>query len=411
LDYQPNQVLLEAIQGSFASVEGLTPNERAVARGLDKVVENSHVSKLVDTLDSLPIGAIPNALERIVPTDLLTMFDASLASSEVQANNLERRMEELRNGATGFSASGLNVSDPHGTRSFNGNTDGKQAIDKDGKTLEPAPVDNRWGFFINGSGEFVDTESTSIARGTDFTTEGITTGADYRLGDHAAVGVTAGYANTSNDGLGNGAVKIDSGKLGLYGTVFSDGFFLNSVLGGGLNSYDTRRDTLGGNARGDTDGTDYNALLGTGYTYRKGGLSVGPIASLRYSSVGIDSFTERGSLAPLKISEQSEDSLKSTAGMQASYAFLLGKTTVTPQIRAQWKHEYLDTARGIAASFLPGGSFTVYGPETGRDSLLLDVGATVQLTQTVGVFLYYNGDIGGENYTSHAVNGGVQVSF
>ena len=411
LRYEPTGLALVAGQGWFADVAGLTPNELAVAKGLDKVVDDPRNASLIDSLNGLADSMIPQKLEQIVPTDLITMFDASIASAQVQAFNLERRMEEIRDGATGFSAAGLNLSDSHGTRSGNGSAADRQPIGKDGKELAPAPVNDRWGFFINGSGEFVDEESTAIARGTDFTTGGITTGADYRLGDHAAVGVTAGYANTSTDGRGAGSVKIDSGKLGLYGTVFDHGFFLNGVVGGGLNSYDTKRETLGGLARGDADGSDFNALLGTGYTYRRGGLSAGPIASVRYSWAGIDGFTERGSLAPLEIGDQSESSLKSTAGFQTSYAFLLGKIAITPQARAQWQHEYLSDTRGIGASFLPGGAFTVYGPEIGRDSLLVDVGTTVQLTQMVGIYAFYTGNLGGNNYTSHSVNGGVQVSF
>ena len=415
LVYNPTSVVLEFFQGSFASnVPGLTPNGRAVGKALDRVFESPRLAKLVDYLDALPISSVANVLAKIAPTDLMPMFDASIATAQTQAFNLERRMDEIRSGGKGFSANGLNLSDSHGTRSFNGNsagTDGKRLIGKDGKELAPAPICDRWGFFIDGSGEFVDEQSTSIARGTDFTTGGITTGADYRLGEHAAVGLTTGYANTTGNGRTDGAVKIDSGKLGIYGTVFDRGFFLNGVVGGGLNSYDTKRDTIGGNAWGDATGKDFNALLGTGYTYRKGGFNVGPIASMRYSWVGIDSFTERGSLAPLKISEQSESSLKSTAGLQTSYAFGLGKIGITPQIRAQWQHEYLDTARGMGASFLPGGAFTVFGPKIGRDSLLLDVGTSVQLTQTVGVYAFYTGNLGGNNYTSHALNGGVQMSF
>lgn len=414
LQYGSTGVSLIASQGLFADVPGLTPNQLSVAKRLDSIADNPRMAALVNYLNGVPETAIPGKLEKIMPTDLIPMFDASIATAQTQAFNLQRRMEEIRGGAKGFSASGLNLSDSHGTRSYNGNsngTDGKRLIDKDGKELSPAPISDRWGFFINGSGELVDQESTAIARGTDFTTGGITTGADYRLGDHAAVGLTTGYASTTGNGRTDGAVKIDSGKLGLYGTVFGRGFFLNGVVGGGLNNYDTKRDTIGGNARGDATGKDFSALLGTGYTYRKGGLSVGPIASLRYSWVGIDGFTEHGSLAPLRISDQSEASLKSTAGLQTSYAFQLGKTIVTPQVRAQWQHEYLDTARGIGASFLPGGAFTVHGPEIGRDSLLLDLGTSVQLTQSVGVYAFYTGNLGGKNYTSHAINGGLQLSF
>lgn len=322
-------VTLVTVQGSFANdVPNLTPNEKAVAHALDKVVNSSRVAKLVDALDSYSLAAMPSALEKIVPTDLLSMFEASIASATVQADNLERRMEEVRGGATGWSDTGLHLANCHGGQSASG--DPQKAIGKDGKALDAAPISDRWGFFVNGSGEFVDIDSSASARGTDFTTGGISTGADYRLGDHAVVGMSAGYANTSSDGQANGSVKINSGKLGLYGTVFENGFFVNGVVGGGLNSYDTKRDTLGGLARGDAEGNDWSALLGTGYTYRNGGWSAGPIASLRYSWVGIDGFTEQGSLAPLRYGDQSESSLRSTTGLQTSYAFQLGHAIITP---------------------------------------------------------------------------------
>jgi len=51
------------------------------------------------------------------------------------------------------------------------------------------------------------------------------------------------------------------------------------------------------------------------------------------------------------------------------------------------------------------------GPKIGRDSLLLDAGVTVQLTPRVGVYSFYTGDLGRQNYTSHSINGGVKMSF
>lgn len=185
--YLPGSVVLQTVQGSFASnVPGLTPNELAVARALDKVVDRSRVARLVDALDALPLQSVPGALERIVPTHLLAMFDAGIASATVQADNLERRLEEIRNGSTGVSTGGLHLSDSRGAG------DGKQAVGKDGKALEEAPLSDRWSCFVNGSGEFVDTESSAIVQGTEFTTGGISAGADYRFGDNAAAGLAAG---------------------------------------------------------------------------------------------------------------------------------------------------------------------------------------------------------------------------
>ena len=350
---------------------------------------------VVKCLADVPPAKFPAYIEKLVPTDFLPMFEAVMNTNQVQGANLERRLWELRNGAAGFSASGLSLTDSHGCRSFNG--------------AAPAPGD-RLGYFVNGSGEFVAAADSAIAYGSEFRTGGVTAGADYRLGEHVVFGLSAGYANTVSDGKTERTVQLDSGKLTAYASVFGDGFFLNGAAGGGLNDYTTRRASLGGPARGETDGSDFNALLGGGYTLRRGGWAFGPTASLRYDTVAIRGFTERGSLAPLRISEQSEASLKSALGAQVSYTAKVGKTTVTPQLRAQWQRQHLSDPMGIGASYLPGGSFTVFGPVTGRDSLLLDAGASVQLTPAMSIYACYGGDFG-QGFTSHSVNAGLQLSF
>ncbi|XHR30280.1 MAG: autotransporter domain-containing protein [Chthoniobacteraceae bacterium] len=397
-------VSLDVVQGSFANdIPGLTPNEKAVATALDKVVNRSGVSRLIDKLDAMTLPAIQRALDKIAPTDLLPMFDASFVSADVQMDNIERRLEEIRAGWVGPSCAGLHLTNQPSAMG--------ETLDPKGKTVYPSALSDRWGFFANGSGEFADTESTSAAHGTNLRTAGVSAGADYRLGDHAVVGAMAGYANTTGNGSTENAVQTDSGKLGVFGSVFGNGFFANAALGGGLESYDTKRDTVGGTTRGSTDGTEFDAAFGTGYTYRRNGLSLGPIASLRYDQVEFDSFTEHGSLAPLRYGDQSEDSLRSLLGIQIAYLIEAGNVGIRPQVRAQWKHEYLDGARSIGASFLPGGGFVVSGPETGRDSLLLDAGFGVQLSPRLSVGLFYTGDLGRENYGSQSVNSSVDFRF
>jgi outer membrane autotransporter protein len=84
---------------------------------------------------------------------------------------------------------------------------------------------------------------------------------------------------------------------------------------------------------------------------------------------------------------------------------------VTPEIRAQWQHEYLDNDSSITGGFSSRNSFTVHGPEIGRDALLLDIGASVQVSPHVALFAYYTGELCRENYTVHSVNAGVRVGF
>jgi outer membrane autotransporter protein len=113
----------------------------------------------------------------------------------------------------------------------------------------------------------------------------------------------------------------------------------------------------------------------------------------------------------LEIDSQSQDSLKSAVGLKASYSRKLGGIVITPEARAQWEHEYLTSTSRIDASFSPATAFTVHGPHIGRDGLIADVGASVQLSSKVSFFAYYTGELGRENYTAHSVTGGVRVSF
>ena len=56
---------------------------------------------------------------------------------------------------------------------------------------------------------------------------------------------------------------------------------------------------LGGLANGGTEGSGWSAFIGAGYDFHFVHLTVGPIASLQYTEVDIDEFSEKGSLAPL----------------------------------------------------------------------------------------------------------------
>jgi outer membrane autotransporter protein len=419
LVYEPNAVLLQFTQGSFVdTLPALPPNELEVAQALDKLAGHQPKNPLIQELDSLPLAQLPGALSLLSPEDFAAIFTAGLAISQVQVGNLERRLGEVRQGANGFSDSGYAVTDSRGAQNYDGKStmslDGKSSVEgKESKEVVETAIapEYRWGFFISGSGEFGDLESTSSARGSSFTTGGVTIGADYRVNRHLVMGAALGYANTSSHLSRGGNLGIDSGKGSLYATLYGTGFYLNGIAGAGYGSIDTKRRTLGGFAYGETNATDFNGLLGSGYDFHQGAFTWGPVASLQFTTVGIDSFGERGALGALRIHAQSQDSLQSAVGVKASYNQRIGRVVLTPEIRAQWQHEYLDSASSIDAGFSSGDSFTVLGPKIGRDALLLDAGVSAQLSSRVAIFAFYTGELARENYTVHSINGGVRVSF
>ena len=414
--YEPNAVVLAAVQGSFGALAGLTPNQEAIAEVLDRIVNDPAADPLIDFLDSELLEFLPNDFDLLAPEELTAMFEIGLSTANIQGYNIENRLDEIRNGSNGFRST-LSVSDSKGSRDLSPSS--RQSGDRGGskgmmeQATGPASPENRWGFFLSGSGEFVSVDSDFNSSGYDFQTGGATVGLDYRLTEQLAFGVTAGYANTSADLVNGGDISVDGGKLGLYGTWFADGVYINALVEGGLTNYETQRGALLGLAGGETEGGEFNGLLGGGYDWTLGNLTVGPIASLQYTVVDIDDFAETGSLAPLVISAQDEGAFRSRLGARMAHRCQIGNVNVRPEVRAEWKHDFSDDSLAIDSSFagIANSSFTVRGPGRGEDSAVVGAGVSVQWSPSVLAFLNYHGEVGRENYDQHSVTGGVRISF
>jgi autotransporter-associated beta strand protein len=410
----PNAVLLEGKQGSFAEIPGvtLTSNEAAVGKALDSAVGDPRAAALIGFLNSQPLANLPRDLALIAPTQITSINATAVSLGNIQIFNLQQRLANVRGGSSGFSSSGFAISG--GAASIGEGFAGVTGPEGKGGPPVFAPTpSNRWGVFLTGLGEFTNVDSTSNAPGYDVNTGGFTLGVDYRLTPNFAIGLTAGYAHTSIGPDNGGNIDVNGGKIGLYATVFGNGFYLDTAVSGGPSGYTTRRTALQGTANGSTGGGDLDVLVAAGYDWKKGNLTVGPTASFQYDYVGLNGFTETGSLAPLKFPDQNTQSERTAFGAKASYEWKIGHVTVLPQISAAWQHEYGATAYSVIASFAngAGNSFTVFGPQIGRDSVLVGAGATVIWNERVSTYLYYDGEFARTNYLSNNISGGVRISF
>jgi autotransporter-associated beta strand protein len=410
----PNAVVLEGTQGSFATTPGvaITPNEVAVAKALDSAIGDPREAALFAFLNSQPIANLPNDLALIAPEEVSSIFNIGVSVANVQAVNLLRRMEDIRMGSTGFSSAGFALNG--GEASFGDGFAGPPGPEgKSGPAAFAPTPENRWGAFITGSGEFTSVDSTSNASGYDVDTGGFTLGVDYRVCPNFAIGLTAGYAHP-NVGLDNGGtIGVNVGEVGFYSTVFGNGLYLDTAINGGPTGYNIQRTALQGAANGSTEGWDFNFLVAAGYDWKKGNLTIGPTASFQFSYIGLNGFTETGSLAPLKYPNQNTESERSAIGAKATYEWKIGHVTVIPQLDLAWQHEYGDQAYSVVAGFASGAgtNFTVNGPEIGRDSLLIGAGASVLLSERVSVYAYYDGELARTNYQSNTVTAGVRIAF
>jgi uncharacterized protein with beta-barrel porin domain len=411
----PDAVEIEGTQGSFAtiieSLPGVTPNELAVAKALDSAAGDPREAALFAYLNSQPISSLLHDLSLIAPTQI-SSINATVSLGKVQMSNIGQRMSNIHAGSTGFSSSGFSFNGD-ATIDSNGLAGESGAEGKSGPSvLAPVP-ENRWGVFVTGLGEFTNVDSTPDANGYDVNTGGITLGVDYRVTPNFAVGLLGGYAHTDVSLVGGGNIDVNGGSFGAYATVFGDGFYLDTAVTAGPNGYETHRTALLGNANGNTEGADVNVVVSAGYDWKRGNFSIGPTANFEFGYVGLDGFSETGSLAPLKFPDQNSESETTAFGARAMYEWKVGKVTVIPQVSAAWQHEYGSVAYQVVAGFASGAgtSFTVNGPEIGRDSLLIGAGVSVILSDRISTYVFYDGDVARTNYDSHTVTGGFRITF
>jgi uncharacterized protein YhjY with autotransporter beta-barrel domain len=287
----------------------------------------------------------------------------------------------------------------------------------EGKAPPPAPPPspiNRWGVWANSWGDFVNLDSTSAAQGYRFTTFGISAGVDYLIiPNHFAVGFFGGYSHSWISLSQSGSATANTGRGGLYATYFNQGWWVNVAGWGGGTNYSTSRQASAGTANGETSGWEVSTYGEAGYDFHWNDLSFGPTVAMQYTNVHLNGFGENGSLVPLDIHSDSQDSLVTGVGGRAYYKFHVGSIPVIPTVRLAWEHEYFVSSLPltISAPVLNNATTVVNGPHEGHDSLIINAGISVQWTPRIWTTIGYDGQFARSNYSSNAVTGTFSFSF
>jgi len=398
LAYNTNDVTLTWAQQSFVPF-AMTHNQKAVARNLDTVSTstNSSAMDLIQFLDSIPdpTNNLPTAFNQISPEELTAMYTISLAGMDAEGNQLLRRAAELRAGYQGLYMDLYNANFSDG-----GST---QAMDKP------------WGVYLMTLGEFVNLSGDNNSQGYYLSGGGLTVGIDRRVNDQFVVGGAVSYIS-SDVGLNtNGDISADSGVVQLYAVWYHQGLHLEGMLAGSTTSYNTKRGGLNGAAKGSTDGDAWSGLLNGGYDWQSGPWSFGPQVGVQYESAGIDAFTEKGSMAPLKIESQSADAVYTQVGAALRYRINVPNTWtfITPELNLNWRHNYSDTTLSMKSRLASGdgGAFTVYGPDQGSDSFVGNFGVATHWNASFSTYLYFTVQIADGGYEAEYINGGMCFGF
>ena len=452
-----------------------TPNQRAVAEALDVgLATPSSSGEIFTALNALTASQIPGALDQLTPRPYLYMRDIAFENSTFLAQRLDGVLANIRTGFSGLDTNGLSVlnpgmesslgqslgsllaynnerSAPNGVNYYPVSGDSSDLMQMPGPseaptsspgtisdsedprmapTVGPPPstsvFDGRGsGFneFLSGDvilGDLNQNQSNNGEPKAHYTAGNATAGVSFRMTSNLVAGVLFDYNHTdAKTDPQDSHVKVDSYSPGLFATFFEKGFYANGLFTFGYNDYSDNRNVsfggTGGSATSSPSGQQYAANLSGGYDFHPNPhWVVGPTASLGYTHLDIDSFTETGAgPADLSVDSQSADSLRARIGGHVLYQVHAGSILFQPNLSLSYQHEFLNDDFNLDSQLnIPGTpGFATQGTNPGRDTGLISLGLTATLDNSMSLYLDYLAEYGGSDYFIQSVEGGVKASF
>lgn len=234
---------------------------------------------------------------------------------------------------------------------------------------------------------------------------GIMGGLDTTVGDAIRLGFAAAYGQGTVDiGQRASGADVDSLLVGLYG----GGAFGNASLSAGISygwhqvdmsrsvSFPFFADTLGA----EYDASTASAFAEASYLFQAGLLRLEPFAGISHVMVETDGFAESGGDAALTADKSRDQVTFTSLGVRAGMPLSLGYAMPAEiHARAAWSHAFGDTTPQTRFSFLGGLPFTTQGVPLAQDSVSLEAGLRLFLSNRLAFGLSYQGAFGGGEST------------
>ena len=235
--------------------------------------------------------------------------------------------------------------------------------------------------WLAGSANFGTRTATGARSGLDFTTSGISMGADRRFGDQLVLGAGLGFARDRTDIGSDGSYSRARGYSGvLYGSYQpSARTFIDGLIGLGSLDFKTRRvvTVISDTASSDRKGRQVFGSLAGGVEYRDNGVLLSPYARLDYSSDRLNQVSETGAgLYALNYGSQTTPSIQGVLGLRAESVHTTSFGYAAPRLRAEYRHDFQgerQTSIGYADSV--GGRFGLSTGAISRNTIVLGIGS------------------------------------
>lgn len=241
-------------------------------------------------------------------------------------------------------------------------------------------------FWIAGTANFGLRQANSQRSSLDFSTSGISLGADQRLNDQLLLGVGAGFARDKTEIGNDGSNSRATGYSGVVYASFqpTPQTFIDSLIGAGSLDFKTKRyvSMMDQFASGKRSGVQIFGSIAAGYEYRNNGILLSPYGRFDFSSNKLRESSENGAgQYALTYFSQTATSLQGVAGVRAESSHDTSFGTATPRLRLEYRREFKGVSDGsVGYADLAGGALDSqrYGFSTGpvaRNALAFGLGA------------------------------------
>jgi outer membrane autotransporter protein len=279
-------------------------------------------------------------------------------------------------------------------------------------------ADRRWGIWGRGYGLFGDRDAEGNLSGYDYHVYGGSFGVDYQINESLLAGLVGGMSQGDVDfDRSRDNTDFDAAHIGLYASLAWDRWNVDSVFTYANLDYETRRyvDVLDERLSGDFDGYELAGYVEISRSYDLApDLRLAPLASLQYTYLDLDSYTETGGDSALSFDDQTHESVRGSLGARLTKRLIesTGDFRADVQVRGRWVHEFGDERASVDTTFAsdPTVVFTVKDEEISRDSAVLGAGLSAELNRQTRAYVDYDTRLNSDE-TVHVFSASLQYRW
>ena len=246
----------------------------------------------------------------------------------------------------------------------------------------PAGAPGGVNFWLDGTANLGTRSATGSRSGLDFSTSGVSAGADRRFSEQWAMGIGFGYAQDRTQiGIDGSSSRARGFSVAAYGSYQpTPKTFVDGLIGAGSLEFDTQRFVAPANdfARANRNGYQAFGSLAAGYEHRADGVLVSPYARLDYSADRLKQSTETGA-GPYALTyfSQTAPTVQGALGVRGESVHATSFGWAIPRVRAEYRREFQgERLASVAyADSIGGPRYALSTGAIARNSLALGIGS------------------------------------